>query len=192
MINNIVLKGEIIKELTSLKKTGKRMILAVSRRSGVIDNVPIIVELSQAEDLDIQVGCRVHVEGAAISFHENGHLQLAVLVDFIMKIDLMDEKDKNIFKLSGSICKEPSYRITKKDVELTCFMMACRDVYVPVVAFFQNALFLKECSVGYQLEVTGRLQSRTYIKVDETTHEEVERREYMELAIKELLGVDVN
>ncbi len=192
MTNSITLRGELIEELTSKKVIEKKFILAVSRNSGVIDRILINMTLSQAEFLDIQVGNRVQVDGTVISYHEDNHLQIAVRVDFIMKIDNDSSlKDMNEFKLSGNICRQPVHRFTKKDREITHFMIASKAEYIPVVAFFQNAAYLKDCPIGHELEVAGRLQSRHYIKSDPDTGEVLENREYMELAIKEVLGVDV-
>ena len=72
--------------------------------------------------------------------------------------------------LKGFICKKPIYRKTPLGKEITDFLIAVnrrngKSDYIHCIAWGQNAKEVSECSVGDEIVVKGRFQSREYEKL---------------------------
>ena len=77
----------------------------------------------------------------------------------------------NRVELSGTICKEPTYRRTPMGREICDLMLAVnrnygRSDYLPCIAWGAGAAEAREWEVGRRVSLVGRLQSRQYIKVE--------------------------
>lgn len=94
-----------------------------------------------------------------------------ILTVFAREIQLTDEKFKNPNEiyLDGFICKEPVYRTTPFGREIADVLLAVnraynKSDYIPTIAWGRNSRFCKTLSVGDNIRVWGRLQSREYQK----------------------------
>ena len=71
--------------------------------------------------------------------------------------------------LDGFICKPPVYRTTPFNREITDFLLAVnrsynKSDYIPCISWGRNARFCGKRTVGENVRVIGRMQSRTYEK----------------------------
>lgn len=155
--------------------------IAAKRLSGTIDKIQLyIAEKKIPEELKVNAkGQRVKVYGEFRSYNVIGtdgkkHLKLRLLVNRIEAIpDLTDEKDANIIYMKGAICILPLFKQTPLGRYITELHLAVnrngnrKTDYIPCIAWNQNAWLTGEKNVGEMLTLYGRIQSRTYSKVDE-------------------------
>lgn len=94
-----------------------------------------------------------------------------LLTVFVRMIDFPEEKadEPNSIILTGFICKEPIYRMTPFGREITDLLLAVnrhfnKTDYIPVIAWGRNAKFTQSMSIGDNIQIEGRLQSRSYTK----------------------------
>ena len=81
-----------------------------------------------------------------------------------------DQPAQNDVSLTGSVCKPPIYRRTPLGREICDVMLAVprpyhRTDYIPCILWGRSAQEAASALPGSKLHVTGRLQSRDYIKV---------------------------
>ncbi len=152
--------------------------LEVPRLSDSADCLPITVSerlLTTLGDIQDKV---VEVTGQFRSYnqYEEGKNRL-VLTIFALEIKEIPEqeltKNKNSIHLKGFICKDPVYRTTPFGREITDVLLAVnrsyhKSDYIPCITWGRNARYAKEFKTGTQIEVWGRIQSRTYQKKLET------------------------
>ena len=145
----------------------------VPRLSGTDDNVRIMVSERLIMDGEYNVGDRVEVTGQFRSYnsYENGdnRLVLTVFAKDIEHYEESDSKNPNTLYLNGFICKPPVYRTTPFGREITDLLLAVnrsynKSDYIPIIAWGRNARFAKNLSVGDNVKIWGRIQSRTYQK----------------------------
>ena len=75
----------------------------------------------------------------------------------------------NRILLAGTLCKPPIYRRTPLGREICDVMLAVprqyqRTDYIPCILWGRTAMAAAEYPIGTELTLTGRLQSRTYLK----------------------------
>ena len=94
-----------------------------------------------------------------------------ILTVFARNIEPCIEKSKNPNEiyLDGFICKEPVYRTTPFGREIADVLLAVnraynKSDYIPTIAWGRNSRFCQSLSVGDNIRVWGRLQSREYQK----------------------------
>lgn len=145
----------------------------VPRLSGTADNVRIMVSERLIMDGDYSVGDTVMVTGQFRSYnsYEQGgnRLVLTVFAKDISRFDGEENKNPNTLYLNGYICKTPVYRTTPFGREITDLLLAVnrsynKSDYIPIIAWGRNARFAKNLSVGDNVKIWGRIQSRTYQK----------------------------
>lgn len=175
-MNGIQLIGTITKECEqSYKRYGiifYEMEISCKRSSGIQDEIRVIT----AKQCDIPAGKKIFVDGTIQTENyedENGkHLKVYVYSDCIYEM-YSEDSDTNEGKLSGRICKIKPIRQTPTGKTIIDFIMAIdtnkrRSYYIPMVAWGVNAEIVAAIPVGTTIECTGRLQSRNYIKNNET------------------------
>ncbi|MBP2033367.1 single-stranded DNA-binding protein [Clostridium algifaecis] len=177
MLNNkIYLEGEVISELSfSHEMYGEGFYtfnIKVPRLSDANDILFITISERLMNDIDINIGVQVLIEGQLRSYNKfvDGANRL-ILTVFARNISLCTEKSKNpnqIF-LDGFICKEPVYRTTPFGREISDMLLAVnraynKSDYIPTIAWGRNSRFCKSLKVGDNIRVWGRLQSREYQK----------------------------
>lgn len=169
----IELTGTVIKE-------DQNLFVITERKSGIADRVPIRLKSWVSVDTDklytLYGDIRTYNEDG-----ENGksHLRLYVLVDEAEELEEIpfDMKDQNYAKYYCTICKKSAARETLSGKVIAEFIAAInypggKSAFVPCITWGDNAIFMNSLETKTELLVTGRLQSRSYIKHNEDGSEE--------------------
>lgn len=150
-----------------------RFPLEVSRLSGNVDRIHIIVRQEQLESLELKEAGRLCVTGELRSFNNRrGEGARLVITVFAKELSLCDEEDSNLVQLTGTLCKAPNLRCTPMGRDICDLMLAVnrrygRSDYLPCICWGLRARDAALWTVGTQLRLTGRIQSRRYIKLTE-------------------------
>ena len=83
--------------------------------------------------------------------------------------DESEIKNPNQIYLDGYICKKPVYRTTPFGREIADLLLAVnrpynKSDYIPCIAWGRNARYSENLSVGDNIKIWGRIQSREYQK----------------------------
>lgn len=156
--------------------------LSVVRRSKTEDLIVCRVSERMSGFDDLVQGAYIDIKGRFTSYnsHEGGKTRLILSV-FVEELKLIeyDEsiEDINSVNLSGEICKFRKYRTVKNrdifEITLVVTRSYSKKDYLPVVLWGRNANYCKEhLSIGDELHIEGRIQSREYTKTfDDGTEE---------------------
>lgn len=142
--------------------------LLVNRLSGTVDRVPIRIWEPAFNRLPKEIWKeKVKITGEIITFNEKRHLYVYVSVLEVTACSL-SVQDDNMVSLEGNICSS-TYRETPfgrkiTDVKLACNRKHRKTSYIPALVWGQQAVTLKNLPIGSKLFVTGRFQSRKYLK----------------------------
>ena len=178
--------------------------LAVSRLSEKMDYIPITISERLFGEYYPTPNDHVKIIGQYRSYNNysgvGNRLILTVFVKEILYISEADEEDfeksksmsnvnPNQIYLNGFICKEPTYRTTPFNREISDVLLAVnrsykKSDYIPCIAWGRNAKYVQSLSVGTNIKVWGRIQSREYQKhISET---EVVNKTAYEVSISKL------
>jgi single-stranded DNA-binding protein len=177
MLNNkIYLEGKVASELEfSHEMYGEGFYsfnIEAMRLSDSVDYLNITVSERLLNELDLTIGNEIIVEGQLRSYNKfmDGSNKL-ILTVFARNIEPCTERSKNPNEiyLDGYICKEPVYRTTPFGREIADVLLAVnraynKSDYIPTIAWGRNSRFCQTLSVGDNIKVWGRLQSREYQK----------------------------
>lgn len=174
-LNNIVELCGVPGTAPSISHSGRDEVfytfpMIVQRLSGAEDTINIIVREAVMDKNIVSEGKRIKVTGELRSFNnKSGRGNKLVITVFARHIEPTGEDDKNTVELAGTICKEPTLRITPMGREICDVMLAVnrkygRSDYLPCITWGRTARKVSQWPVGTQVELTGRLQSRNYIK----------------------------
>lgn len=143
-----------------------RGVVKIYRKSGTADLVPVLTTDVPA----IEVGNYIKVFGQFRSrnIKEEDHTKLVLNV-MADRIEPGEKFFLNTIELTGVVCKAPRHRTTPLGREITDVLIAVnRDYgksdYIPLVFWGPMARCAAECYIGQQLNVSGRIQSRSYTK----------------------------
>jgi len=170
--------------------------LSVPRLSGNNDVLPITVSERLLLDVTLTEGVKVGIIGQFRSYNkiveEKSKLMLTVFVKEFIEYN-EDEYVPNFVEICGFVCKPTVYRTTPFDRKICDILMAVnrgynKSDYIPCIAWGRNAIFVKNVSVGANLTVTGRIQSRKYVKNLENG--ESEERVAYELSVNKVCLID--
>ncbi len=148
-----------------------RFVLLVDRLSGAIDALPVLAAEDVLESADLFSGSRIAVTGQLRSFNnraaEGRRLIVSVYAETLTTTDAPAQNDAF---LEGAICKPPVYRRTPLGREICDVMLAVprmyrRTDYIPCILWGRAAQEAAKLLPGAKLRLSGRLQSRDYIKV---------------------------
>ena len=148
-----------------------RFTLEVSRLSGAVDVLPVIVPEPVLEAMDLSGGSMLEITGQIRSFNSRAASgRRLVLSAYAETLTACEGEDANDVVLHGSVCKAPVYRKTPLGREICDVMLAVnrpyrRSDYIPCIFWGRTAAMISTAAVGQQIALTGRLQSRTYIKM---------------------------
>lgn len=167
-----------------------RIPLRTERLSGAEDVVNVLARerLLQA---DLQAAERLDVTGEIRTFNNSSGVGAKLVISlFARRLTLSDEDtDENLVLVTGTICKPPVLRRTPLGREICDLMLAVnrhygRSDYLPCLVWGERAHAAAEWSVGTEVSLAGRFQSRTYHKVlpDGT----VEERTAYEISVAEI------
>lgn len=147
--------------------------LKIPRLSGNFDNIRVMISERLIMDRGYCVGDRVEITGQFRSYNcsdpDGNRLILTVFARDIVPAEEVSYKNPNQLYLNGFICKPPVYRTTPFGREITDLLIAVnrsynKSDYIPIIAWGRNARFAKNLSVGDNVKIWGRIQSRNYQK----------------------------
>lgn len=171
--NNVRISGIIDEPLTMSYENNNMKFyegkIRVKRTSGVFDTIPITIPEKLAPNGVAQ--CYVTIIGEFRSFNKivDGKSKLMLTVFAKEIIENHAEIFENSAILHGYICKEPIYRETPFNKQITDILLAVnrnynKSDYLPVIAWGKNARLTKDLSIGTEVHIKARLQSREYTK----------------------------
>lgn len=149
--------------------------LSVSRLSDCYDRIPVMIsERLVGKDM-LKLGSVIEIEGQFRSYNnyssEDGNKLILTVFTRELKFlnDESEIKNPNQIYLNGYLCKKPIYRTTPFGREITDMLLAVnrpynKSDYIPCIAWGRNARFSEGLSIGDNLKIWGRVQSRKYQK----------------------------
>lgn len=175
MENQITLRGSLLAlPHFSHENHGKkfyRFTLEVPRLSGALDLLPVVVEESILNALDLSAGEMLTVTGQVRSHNirTEGARHLLIFV-FAQTLLCEDGEPINEVLIEGPLCKEPNYRRTPLGREICDVMLAVprafrRADYLPCILWGRLAQEVAQCHTRDKVRIYGRLQSRIYTKL---------------------------
>ena len=173
--NHIHLCG-VLAELPQLshENYGKRFYrfpLEVERLSGTVDVLPVIVPEPVLCAMDLSGGEMLAVTGQIRTHNNKAQVGRRLVVSvYAESLVSCSGPAENTVELTGTICREPVCRKTPLGREICDVMLAVnrsyhRADYIPCILWGRNAALGRFCQVGDTLHLTGRFQSREYIKM---------------------------
>ncbi|HRX13638.1 MAG TPA: single-stranded DNA-binding protein [Eubacteriales bacterium] len=173
--NRATISGKVTSEIQfSHEVFGEKfyqIMLEVRRLSDMSDIIPVTLSEKLLGVTDISVDQMVTVVGQFRSYNKimesRSKLMLTVFAIDIMPID--ETINTNTIELIGFVCKPPIFRTTPFNREICDILLAVnraynKSDYIPTIAWGRNARSMKYLSVGEQVQVFGRIQSRNYTK----------------------------
>lgn len=153
------------------------------RLSGAADRINVIARQSLLESavLPDESG-GIYVRGELRSFNNRrGEGARLVITAFARELRFDQGEDLNRISLAGTLCKPPNLRVTPMGRDICDLMLAVnrrcgRSDYLPCICWGARARAAALYGVGDAVELTGRVQSRQYIKLIEG--EPVEKTAY--------------
>lgn len=145
--------------------------LTVERLSGNTDTLNILARSAQLEPLSAPG--RLLVEGQLRSYNNRSGVGARLVITVLAgEIALTQEPDSNLVLLSGTLCKPPNLRCTPMGRDICDLMLAVnrrcgRSDYLPCICWGQSAREAARWQVGERVRLSGRLQSRRYLKQTE-------------------------
>lgn len=173
--NRIILRG-VLSRLPrfSHENHGKRFYcfpLEVERLSGTVDVLPVLLPEQVLCEMDLTGGDMLEVTGQIRTFNNrSGEDRKLVISVYAETLTACEGEPCNTVDLTGTVCKAPVFRRTPLGREICDVMLAVnrpyhRADYIPCIFWGQTAREVGCCDVGTVLRLTGRMQSRDYIKV---------------------------
>ena len=164
--------------------------LRVSRLSGTEDCLKVVVPLPVLEQCGpLEAGEELTVLGEVRTFNNrSGVGSRLVISTFARELHRETGEDENRMELSGTLCKPPGLRSTPLGRTICDMILAVnrrygRADYLPCIAWGSLAHHCGALSVGDQVRLNGRLQSRIYTK---TLEDRTEERTAFEVSIMSL------
>jgi len=149
--------------------------LAVRRLSQAEDVPNVIARRELLERCPLSPGMTVRVEGEVRSFNNRTGTagNRLVITLFAKELEVVEDgtPHENVIHMAGTLCKPPVYRTTPLGKEICDLMLAVnrpygRADYLPCIAWGRVARQCGACAIGSQLDLEGRLQSRSYTKTE--------------------------
>lgn len=156
-----------------------RFDVEVERLSEATDILPVTVSERIIDKNAMTMGMYVHILGQIRSYNnyvEADRRNKLVLTVFARDIEtpesLADINPNDVF-LDGYLCKPPVYRTTPFGREIADLLLAVnrsynKSDYIPCIAWGRNARYAGRLSVGENIRIWGRMQSRLYQKRQES------------------------
>lgn len=147
-------------------------LLDCQRLSEVVDTLPVTIsDRLLPEVANFEVGEIIAISGEIRTRNvydektEKRHLDITVFAKEVIATD----EDTNEVHMHGFICKKPIYRQTPQGRYIADLCIAVnrkygKSDYIPCICWGRNAIFASDLDVGQEINVKGRLQSRTYQK----------------------------
>ena len=183
MNNNYAEISGILKESArySHENRGERFFqfpISVRRLSGTTDVINVIAREKLLVGLSMMPGVNLHIFGQLRSFNNKAGSGAKLVISLFARSIVMEAcENRNDILLHGTICKRPNLRNTPMGREICDFMLAVnrrygRSDYLPCIAWGAKARQTARYHVGTTVALSGRLQSRQYVKVIDGIQEE--------------------
>lgn len=177
--NQVSLSGEIVSEIAYSHEVFNEAFycftMSVERLSKEADLIPVTISEKLLAVKHLSSGNKVTIKGQFRSYNkqEENHSKLVLTVFVRELLDYDETLNPNLVNLQGFICKNPVYRTTPFNREITDVLIACnraynKSDYIPAIAWGRNARFVGSLPVGAKVNVSGRVQSRIYNKTLES------------------------
>lgn len=146
--------------------------LGVERLSGVVDVVNVIVRCEMLRMLEVEELPRLNIKGELRSYNnKSGVGSRLVITVLAQKLEFTDGEDMNSIVLHGTLCKAPNLRKTPMGRDICDLMVAVnrrygKSDYLPCIAWGIMAEEAADWDVGTELVLSGRIQSRKYVKLE--------------------------
>lgn len=173
-LNQITLRGTVVSNPklshVSHQESFYLFSLAVERLSGNQDVLNIQLPGRLLHQSPVERGREVEVTGSLRTFNNRSgvgaRLVITVLAERVIETC---EPHANLLTLKGTICRRGEVRRTPLGREICDFTLAVnrrygRSDYLPCIAWGSVAQRCARLGVGSRLELSGRLQSRSYTK----------------------------
>lgn len=163
--------------------------LETERLSGTADRVNVIARQTLLDGAETGGEARLHITGEVRSFNNRrGEGSKLVITLFAKELAFDDGEDMNLVELTGTLCKPPNLRTTPMGRDICDLMLAVnrrcgRSDYLPCICWGLRAREASRWAVGDRAQLTGRLQSRQYIKLIDGVPEE---RTAFEISVAEI------
>ncbi|MDR3209364.1 MAG: single-stranded DNA-binding protein [Oscillospiraceae bacterium] len=153
--------------------------LEIERLSGALDKINVVARKADLDALTPDGESKLRVTGEVRSYNnkrgEGSRLVITVLAKELCFAAYAE--DQNVVRLAGVLCKTPTLRKTPMGRQICDVMLAVnrkygRSDYLPCIAWGKCAVELASRAVGERVTLTGRIQSRKYIKATEAGTEE--------------------
>ena len=169
--------------------------LEVSRLSHVSDFLPVTISERLIDYNRLVKDGVAKISGQVRSYNnydEETRRNRLILTLFAREIEILPElgiENPNDIFLNGYICKPPVYRMTPFGREITDLLVAVnrsynKSDYIPCIAWGRNAKFAGRLTVGDNIRIWGRMQSRGYQKKYETG--DIEEKVAYEVSVSKL------
>ena len=147
--------------------------IQVMRTSGTVDVIRVVLpeKVYASKNISLQDVLRIQGQYRSRNVAEHGknHLALTLFATHVELLIGREPEFQNDISLCGFICKPVLYRQTPLGREISDILIAVnrkfgKSDYIPCVAWGRNAVFASQLKVGTQIQIKGRIQSRTYTK----------------------------
>ena len=143
----------------------------VMRLSGADDVLPVTIPayLKNQLQTDVTYELQGYVRSYNKIIEDKSKLYIFVFAKNIVPVeDEMQVKGINEVDMRGYVCKKPIYRKTPFGKEICDVMVAVnkgiKSFYIPVITWGRFSIMCSQLSLGTQIKIQGRLQSRQYVK----------------------------
>jgi len=172
--NQVIIKGTIIDDFRLIEDNKRAFYetqVSIPRLSG--ENDVIVVNFPEYMIKNKGIGSMISILGQFRSKNvivdSKSKLELTVYALSELDPDSVEEKMSNIIMLSGFVCKNPIVRLTPFGREIADILLAVnrghkKSDYLPLIAWSTNAKVAGSLTVGDQVSIIGRIQSRKYNK----------------------------
>lgn len=146
-------------------------LLEVERLSGAVDLLPVLAAEQVLMEMDLTGGDMLEVSGQIRTFNDRASAERKLVVSvYAETLVACGGEPCNNVELTGTICKPPVFRQTPLGRQICDVMLAVnrpyhRADYIPCIFWGQTAREVGCCDVGDMLHLSGRMQSREYIKI---------------------------
>ena len=145
--------------------------ITVPRLSDQTDTIPLTISDRLISQNGIEVGDKVSIVGQFRSYNKlDGEKSRLLLTAFVREVvDESEIENPNQIDICGYICKQPVYRTTPFKREICDVLLAVnraynKSDYIPCILWGRNARFVQTLPIGSKISVSGRIQSRKYVK----------------------------
>lgn len=178
MNNKVYITGEIVSDFQySHQIYGEKFYLfniSSVRTSGYADVIPVLISERLIDIKQSYIGQYISVTGQYRSYNRREEkVSRLILSVFVQECEFLDAvvtgECCNQIELVGYICKETNYRKTPLGREVADVLIAVnrqygKSDYIPCICWGRSARYAGELEVGSKIKITGRIQSREYIK----------------------------